>query len=353
VRGLVRVDAGVLDQAEAGAADVGVLVGGDLPDSGGAVEADVEVAGAGDFDRGDAWHLELAFSSAASSVAMARGALRRRLASSKATGRASSPRAMFGGCSTAKLRQGNVVLGEQSSTYRSTHSSSSFLLIFSSGVWATWMEPGPSRKGSPHAVSVGNVGGELGDHGGQLADAAHAHAGQVEREADLAAARDHAGDGVLDLIRRADGADQQVRLGLVGDDVGRVAAFDEADVQRRRPDLRLDGQRHGEHIVQRLHQLVDRRLAQLRVGGVRHAAMARSSTRSAPLVARARRLSVGSPLMRKREPRGLRLATLAPAESRSSPTTNSRPTLTPASRSRSAAATCAAMMPLASHVPRP
>ncbi len=102
VRGLVGVDAGVLDEAEAGAADVGVLVGGDAADGGGAVEADVEIAGAGDFDAGDAFSVgRAAVSSAASSVAMARGALRRRLASSKATGRASSPRAMLGGCSTA------------------------------------------------------------------------------------------------------------------------------------------------------------------------------------------------------------------------------------------------------------
>ena len=52
VRGLVGIDAGVLDEAEAGAADVGVLVGGDAADGGGAVETDVEVAGAGDFDAG-------------------------------------------------------------------------------------------------------------------------------------------------------------------------------------------------------------------------------------------------------------------------------------------------------------
>ena len=55
VRGLVGIDAGVLDEAEAGAADVGVLVGGDAADGGGAVEADVEVACAGDFDAGDAF----------------------------------------------------------------------------------------------------------------------------------------------------------------------------------------------------------------------------------------------------------------------------------------------------------
>ena len=42
-----------------------------------------------------------------------------------------------------------------SSTYSSTHSSNSRLAIFSSGVCATWIDPGPSRKGSPHAVSEG------------------------------------------------------------------------------------------------------------------------------------------------------------------------------------------------------
>ena len=65
------------------------------------------------------------------------------------------------------------------------------------------------------------------------------------------------------------------------------------------------------------------------------------------------RLSVGSPLMRNFDPLGDLLASTAPAESRSSPTTKSSPTLTPASRSWSAAATCAAMMPYASQEPRP
>ncbi|XWK71073.1 hypothetical protein RBB80_18810 [Tunturiibacter gelidiferens] len=49
VSGFVGVDAGVLDEAEAWAADVGVLVVGDAADGGGAVEADVEVACAGYF----------------------------------------------------------------------------------------------------------------------------------------------------------------------------------------------------------------------------------------------------------------------------------------------------------------
>jgi hypothetical protein len=52
VGGLVGVDAGVLDEAEAGAADVGVLVCGDAAEGGGAVKTDVEVACAGYFYAG-------------------------------------------------------------------------------------------------------------------------------------------------------------------------------------------------------------------------------------------------------------------------------------------------------------
>ena len=44
----------VLDELEF-RADVGVLVGGDAADGGGAVEADVQVAGAGDFHAGYAF----------------------------------------------------------------------------------------------------------------------------------------------------------------------------------------------------------------------------------------------------------------------------------------------------------
>jgi len=57
VRGLVGIDAGVLDEAEAATADVGVLVGGDAADGGGAIETDVEVAGARYFYAGYAFQL--------------------------------------------------------------------------------------------------------------------------------------------------------------------------------------------------------------------------------------------------------------------------------------------------------
>jgi hypothetical protein len=59
VGGFVRIDAGVFDEAEAWAAYVGVLVGCDATDGGGAVEADVEIAGSCDFDAGDAFEFRL------------------------------------------------------------------------------------------------------------------------------------------------------------------------------------------------------------------------------------------------------------------------------------------------------
>jgi hypothetical protein len=46
VGGFVGIDAGVFDEAEAGASGVGVLVGGGGEDGEGVVEADVEVAAA-------------------------------------------------------------------------------------------------------------------------------------------------------------------------------------------------------------------------------------------------------------------------------------------------------------------
>ena len=50
VRGFVGVDAGVLDEPKAGSAKVGVFIVRDAHDSSGAVEPDVQVARARDFD---------------------------------------------------------------------------------------------------------------------------------------------------------------------------------------------------------------------------------------------------------------------------------------------------------------
>ena len=69
---------------------------------------------------------------------------------------------------------------------------------------------------------------------------------------------------------------------------------------------------------------------------MRGAAAARSFSRSMPRVARPRRLSVGSPLTRNRQPVAACSRRFAPSLPRSSPTTNSRPTrVSPSRRSRS------------------
>ena len=92
----------------------------------------------------------------------------------------------------------------------------------------------------------GDVGGELGDHGGEFADAAHSDEGQVEREVDVGAAAYGGEDRLLDLFGRADGADEQVGLGFVGDDVGREPP-EMRPMFRVGTDLRLGRrQRHGE-----------------------------------------------------------------------------------------------------------
>jgi len=68
--------------------DIGVIVGGDASGDGDAVEADVEVAGAGDFDGGDARdRAEICVQVSGQFGGDGAGALRSFLASSKARGR--------------------------------------------------------------------------------------------------------------------------------------------------------------------------------------------------------------------------------------------------------------------------
>ena len=82
----------------------------------------------------------------------------------------------------------------------------------------------------------------------------------------------------------------------------------------------------------------------------------RSVSRSEPFEPTASLFSVGSPAINQRHSRasGWRFATRAPMLPCSSSTTNNRPSSsTPSARSRSAAASCVARIPLASHAPRP
>ncbi len=61
-------------------------------------------------------------------------------------------------------------------------------------------------------------------------------------------------------------------FGRIGNDIRRAAAGDDADVQRGRPDLRIDRQLRREQIVQHVDQLLDGGIAELRVGRVGHLA---------------------------------------------------------------------------------
>src|ERR1700733_745525 len=76
-----------------------------------------------------------------------------------------------------------------------------------------------------------DIGCELCDHGGQISYCAHADEGQVEAEVNVGTIADDRGYRSSYLVRRAYGADEQMGFCLVGDDVRRVAAGDQPDVQ--------------------------------------------------------------------------------------------------------------------------
>ena len=135
--------------------------------------------------------------------------------------------------------------------------------------------------------------------------------------------------------------------------LGASAAADQADGVLRGPEHGIDRQRHRPHLLQRVDQLVDRRLAELGESRMGRAALrvqlAPAARRACPS---ASRLSVGSPLTRNRvDPgatvrrRSSRRRCPAPRRRRTAGRRASRRR----ARSRSAAATCATRMPFASH----
>ena len=158
------------------------------------------------------------------------------------------------------------------------------------------------------------------------------------------------------VVRLADRPEQQLRRRVRRDDVGRDAAFDQPDRVMRAAEQRIVRQRHAANHHQRIEQLVDRRLAELGKRRVRRApvgvqphAQEAARRRAETVVGRlavdqkanaVRRLLVGdagavaAPLLADDEQqRDSRLAGTRAADS--------------------AAATCAARMPFASHAPRP
>ena len=131
--------------------------------------------------------------------------------------------------------------------------------------WSEQQGLAPVRQGR-------DVRGVLGDHGGPVRNALHAYGGEVERVSDLAAGADDGLDDVLDLLRRTDQPNKQLRFGGVGDHVGSAAAGDQSDVERGGTDLFVDRKVGLLQIVEHGNEFVDGRFAQFRVSGVCHLA---------------------------------------------------------------------------------
>ena len=62
-------------------------------------------------------------------------------------------------------------------------------------------------------------------------------------------------------------------LRVIGNHVRRAAALNGADVDRARAEQRIARQRHAPHAFERVQQFFDRRFAQVRIRGMRHAPM--------------------------------------------------------------------------------
>ena len=79
-------------------------------------------------------------------------------------------------------------------------------------------------------------------------------------------------DPLPQVFRRTDQAEQQMSHGVVRNDVGRAAAFNQPDVQCARTGLGIGGQLQFADLVQRVEQLLDCGFTELGIGRVRHLA---------------------------------------------------------------------------------
>ncbi len=150
-------------------------------------------------------------------------------------------------------------------------SSKSCLAMCSSEVWATWMVPGPIRNGWPHEPSktgisvvkattvVAKPSSALQMHGFAVMHFAGFRRGPPRRRCDFSRME----------VGIADGAEHHFGAGLVGDDVGRTAAGDCADVQGSRAENRIVRKAEFADILQDVEQGVNCGVAQFRIGGMR------------------------------------------------------------------------------------
>ena len=129
---------------------------------------------------------------------------------------------------------------------------------------------GAEEQRLPPVAELRNVGGELGNHGGQTGDRVESHEGDFEREVGFGKAGDGVADGSADGGRVADEADEDLGLGFVGDNVGGVAALDQADIEGAGADVFDGRERNGQDAFEGLDELVNRTVAELGIGRVGH-----------------------------------------------------------------------------------
>src|ERR1035438_6012900 len=123
------------------------------------------------------------------------------------------------------------------------------------------------------ACERGNIGSESGDHGFDARHGTEFHERNLQDEIGFCFAGYSRCDLAAQFFSWPDQANQQVRTRMIGDYVGRAAPFDEADVQRRGPGGGIHRQFEFANVLQGIEKLVNRRLAELGIGGVRHLAL--------------------------------------------------------------------------------
>ena len=122
---------------------------------------------------------------------------------------------------------------------------------------------------APGAGKGGDVGGE-GDHrGGQAIESGETQRGGEQDFSGFGAAGGCGGNGGAEVRGIADEAEHNLRLGVVGDDVGSAAAGNGADIQGAAAEQRIFGQGNLPEVVQEIEKRVDGGMAELGIGGVR------------------------------------------------------------------------------------
>ena len=117
-----------------------------------------------------------------------------------------------------------------------------------------------------------NIGGELHDYGGQSLHRAQPHKGNLQRKVHFCEARRCIEERGTHRRRVAHQPHQHLRLGLIGNHVGRMAAVNLPDVQRAGPHVFAYRQFQFQQLRHHLHQFVHGALAEFGIRRVPHLA---------------------------------------------------------------------------------